>query len=80
LKTHFCKKQSIKKSTYVLPNPVFAQFLGKESIENHTYAKPTLAKTIGNNGTENIYVSQFLIKERCLVFGYSGATKPKKLE
>jgi hypothetical protein len=59
LKTHFCKKQSIKKSTYVLPNPVFAQFLGKESIENHTYAKPTLAKTIGNNGTEKFMCPSF---------------------
>lgn len=42
--------------------PVFAQFWGKvkESIENHTYAKLTLAKTIGDTELKNIYVRPVL--------------------
>ena len=42
--------------------PVFAQFWEKvkESIENHTYAKVTLAKTIGDTELKNIYVRPVL--------------------
>ena len=42
--------------------PVFAQFWEKvkESIENHTYAKLTLAKTIGDTELKNIYVRPVL--------------------
>ena len=42
--------------------PIFAQFWGKvkESIENHTYAKLTLAKTIGDTELKNIYVRPVL--------------------
>ena len=42
--------------------PVFAQFWGKvkESIENKTYAKLTLAKTIGDTELKNIYVRPVL--------------------
>ncbi|WP_396171276.1 hypothetical protein [Flavobacterium sp.] len=42
--------------------PVFAQFWEKvkESIENHTYAKLTLAKTIGDTDLKNIYVRPVL--------------------
>jgi hypothetical protein len=44
--------------------PVFAQFWEKvkESIENKTYAKLTLAKTIGDTELKNIYVSCFIGK------------------
>jgi len=43
--------------------PVFAQFWEKvkESIENRTYAKLTLAKTIGNTELKNIYVRPVLL-------------------
>jgi hypothetical protein len=42
--------------------PVFAQFWGKvkESIDNKTYAKLTLAKTIGDTELKNIYVRPVL--------------------
>ena len=42
--------------------PVFAQFWEKvkESIENRTYAKLTLAKTIGDTELKNIYVRPVL--------------------
>jgi hypothetical protein len=42
--------------------PVFALFWEKvkESIENHTYAKLTLAKTIGDTELKNIYVRPVL--------------------
>ena len=42
--------------------PVFAQFWGKvkESITNKTYAKLTLAKTIGDTELKNIYVRPVL--------------------
>ena len=42
--------------------PVFAQFWEKvkESIDNKTYAKLTLAKTIGDNELKNIYVRPVL--------------------
>jgi hypothetical protein len=42
--------------------PVFAQFWGKvkESIDNKTYAKLTLAKTIGDTELKNIYVRPIL--------------------
>jgi hypothetical protein len=42
--------------------PIFAQFWEKvkESIENHTYAKLTLAKTIGDTELKNIYVRPVL--------------------
>lgn len=45
--------------------PVLAQFweLVKESIENHTYAKLTLAKTIGDTELKNIYVRPVLLEE-----------------
>jgi hypothetical protein len=36
----------------------------KESIDNHTYAKLTLAKTIGDTELKNIYVRPVL-QERC---------------
>ena len=44
--------------------PVFAQFWEKvkESIENHTYAKLTLAKTIGDTELKNIYVRPVLLE------------------
>jgi hypothetical protein len=45
--------------------PVFAQFWEKvkESIENHTYAKLTLAKTIGDTELKNIYVRPVLTND-----------------
>ncbi len=43
--------------------PLFAQFWEnvKISIENHTYAKLTLAKTIGDTELKNIYVRPVLL-------------------
>lgn len=45
--------------------PVFVQFWEKvkESIQNGTYAKLTLAKTIGDTELKNIYVRPVLVDE-----------------
>jgi hypothetical protein len=45
--------------------PVFAEFWerAKESIDNKTYAKLTLAKTIGDTELKNIYVRPVLLEE-----------------
>jgi hypothetical protein len=45
--------------------PVFAEFWErvKESIDNKTYAKLTLAKTIGDTELKNIYVRPVLLEE-----------------
>jgi hypothetical protein len=49
----------------------------KESIDNYTYAKLTLAKTIGDTELKNIYVRPVL-QENDVFYVYNGAIKPKK--
>jgi hypothetical protein len=51
----------------------------KESIENHTYAKLTLAKTIGDTELKNIYVRPVLLKMH-LVFGYKALQNRRSRE
>jgi hypothetical protein len=51
----------------------------KESIENHTYAKLTLAKTIGDTELKNIYVRPVL-QENDLVFGYKALQNRRSRE
>jgi hypothetical protein len=60
--------------------PVFVQFWEKvkESIENGTYAKLTLAKTIGDTELKNIYVRPVLLEND--VFSLSLSTKYKTEE
>jgi hypothetical protein len=45
--------------------PIFSEFWErvKESIDNKTYAKLTLAKTIGDTELKNIYVRPVLLEE-----------------
>jgi hypothetical protein len=52
----------LQKNQLMSFQPVFAQFWEKvkESIENKTYAKLTLAKTIGDTELKNIYVRPVL--------------------
>jgi len=61
--------------------PVFAQFweLVKESIENHTYAKLTLAKTIGNTELKNIYMRPVL-QEKSLKLSLIARYKTEEVE
>ena len=56
------KNNTISKIQLMSYQPVFAQFWEKvkESIQNGTYAKLTLAKTIGDTELKNIYVRPVL--------------------
>ena len=56
------KNNTIFKIKLMSYQPVFAQFWEKvkESIQNGTYAKLTLAKTIGDTELKNIYVRPVL--------------------
>jgi hypothetical protein len=47
----------------------------KESIENHTYAKLTLAKTIGDTELKTFMCVLFYKKMTCLAFGYSATNR-----
>jgi hypothetical protein len=60
--------------------PVLVQFWEKvkESIQNGTYAKLTLAKTIGDTDLKNIYVRPVLLEND--VFSLSLSTKYKTEE
>ena len=60
--------------------PVFVLFWEKvkESIQNGTYAKLTLAKTIGDTELKNIYVRPVLLENDYLVFRLRRVTKQKK--
>ena len=62
--------------------PVFAQFWEKvkESIENKTYAKLTLAKTIGDTELKNIYVRPILLENDMLSFSIIARYKTEEIE
>ena len=63
-------------------HPVFAQFWEKvkESIENKTYAKLTLAKTIGDTELKNIYVRPILLENDMLNFSIIARYKTEEIE
>ncbi|MFV8351893.1 hypothetical protein [Flavobacterium sp. XS2P14] len=62
--------------------PVFAQFWEKvkESIENHTYAKLTLAKTIGDTELKNIYVRPVLQENDVFILSVIARYKTEEVE
>ena len=62
--------------------PIFAQFWGKvkESIENKTYAKLTLAKTIGDTDLKNIYVRPILLKNDVFALSLTAKYKTEEIE
>lgn len=62
--------------------PVFAQFWEKvkESIENRTFAKLTLAKTIGDTELKNIYVRPVLLENDVLRFSIIARYKTEEIE
>ncbi|MFT7334486.1 MAG: hypothetical protein ACI9M1_000369 [Porticoccaceae bacterium] len=61
---------------------VFVQFWEKvkESIENGTYAKLTLAKTIGDTELKNIYVRPVLLENDVFSLSLSAKYKTEELE
>ena len=62
--------------------PVFVLFWEKvkESIENHTYAKLTLAKTIGDTELKNIYVRPVLSESDVLSLSVTARYKTEEVE
>jgi hypothetical protein len=62
--------------------PVFALFWEKvkESIENHTYAKLTLAKTIGDTELKNIYVRPVLLENDVFSLSVMARYKTEEVE
>ena len=62
--------------------PVFAQFWEKvkESIENKTYAKLTLAKTIGDTELKNIYVRPVLLENDVFSLSVTARYKTEEIE
>ena len=62
--------------------PVFAQFWEKvkESIQNHTYAKLTLAKTIGDTELKNIYVRPVLLENDVFTLSIIARYKTEEVE
>lgn len=62
--------------------PVFVQFWEKvkESIENGTYAKLTLAKTIGDTELKNIYVRPVLLENDVFRLSLSAKYKTEEIE
>ena len=62
--------------------PIFAQFWGKvkESIENKTYAKLTLAKTIGDTDLKNIYVRPILLENDVFALSLTAKYKTEEIE
>ncbi len=62
--------------------PIFAQFWGKvkESIENKTYAKLTLAKTIGDTELKNIYVHPVLLENDEFSLSVTARYKTEEVE
>jgi hypothetical protein len=62
--------------------PVFAEFWEKvkESIENKTYAKLTLAKTIGDTELKNIYVRPVLLENDILSLSITARYKTEEIE
>ena len=62
--------------------PEFAQFWEKvkESIENKTYAKLTLAKTIGDTELKNIYVRPVLFENNVMKLSIIARYKTEEIE
>ena len=62
--------------------PVFAQFWEKvkNSIENRTYAKLTLAKTIGDTELKNIYMRPVLLENNTVRFSIIARYKTEEIE
>lgn len=62
--------------------PVFVQFWEKvkESIQNGTYAKLTLAKTIGDTELKNIYVRPILVDEGRYKLSLTARYKTEEIE
>jgi hypothetical protein len=62
--------------------PIFVQFWEKvkESIENGTYAKLTLAKTIGDTKLKNIYVRPVLLENDVFSLSLSAKYKTEEIE
>jgi hypothetical protein len=62
--------------------PVFAEFWNRviESIENKTYAKLTLAKTIGDTELKNIYVRPVLLENDVFTLSLTARYKTEELE
>ena len=62
--------------------PIFAQFWEKvkESIANKTYAKLTLAKTIGDTDLKNIYVRPVLLENDVFALSLTAKYKTEEIE
>jgi hypothetical protein len=62
--------------------PVFVQFWEKvkESIQDGTYAKLTLAKTIGDTELKNIYIRPVLLENDVFSLSLSAKYKTEELE
>jgi hypothetical protein len=62
--------------------PVFVQFWEKvkESIQNGTYAKLTLAKTIGDTELKNIYIRPVLLQNEVFSLSLSAKYKTEEIE
>jgi hypothetical protein len=62
--------------------PVFVQFWEKvkESIENGTYAKLTMAKTIGDTELKNIYVRPVLLENDVFSLSLTAKYKTEEIE
>ncbi|SEA18043.1 hypothetical protein SAMN05443667_102237 [Flavobacterium gillisiae] len=62
--------------------PIFAQFWEsvKQSIQNGTYAKLTLAKTIGDTELKNIYVRPVLLEDDVFSLSLSAKYKTEEIE
>jgi hypothetical protein len=62
--------------------PVFVQFWEKvkESVQNGTYAKLTLAKTIGDTELKNIYVRPVLLEEGGYTLSVTARYKTEEIE
>lgn len=62
--------------------PVFIEFWQKvtESIQDHTFAKLTLAKTIGDTELKNIYVRPVLLENDALSLSVIARYKTEEIE
>ena len=62
--------------------PIFVLFWEKvkESIQNHTYAKLTLAKTIGDTELKNIYVRPVLLENDMFSLSVTARYKTEDVE
>jgi hypothetical protein len=70
------------KNKFMSFQPVFVQFWEKvkESIQNGTYAKLTLAKTIGDTELKNIYVRPVLLEEGGYTLSVTARYKTEEIE